>query len=101
MDFKNYSPNRKSFNAMLVIVNRLGKRLISIPCYKITIARDLAKLFIANIYRYYEPPKTIILNQNPQFIFDFWDKIYYILGIKLKLLSADHPQTNEQTEIVN
>jgi len=101
MDFKSCPPSRKGFDAVLVIVDRLGKRPISIPCHKTTTARDLAKLFIANVYRYYGPPETIVSDRGPQFISDFWDEVCHILGIKLKLSSADHPQTDGQTEIVN
>jgi len=86
---------------VLIIIDRLRKRPISIPCHKITTVKDLAKLFIANVYRYYGPPETIVLDRNPQFISDFWDEICHILGIKLKLLSADYSQIDGQTEIVN
>jgi len=80
---------------MLIIVNRLKKQFILILCYKTITVKDLTKLFIANVYRYYESPKIIVLNWNSQFISNFWNKIYYILGIKLKLLLANYLQTNE------
>jgi len=71
MDFKNYSLSKKGFNAILIIINYLRKRPILIFCYKIIIAKNLTKLFIVNIYCYYKPLKTIVLNRDLQFIFNF------------------------------
>ena len=40
-------------------------------------------------------------DRGPQFISAFWNEFTCILGIKLKLSTAYHPQTDGQTEIVN
>jgi hypothetical protein len=42
MDFKSFLKDRNSYNTILVIVDRLNKKPISLPYYKTTIARDLA-----------------------------------------------------------
>jgi hypothetical protein len=42
-----------------------------------------------------------VSDRGPQFISAFWDEFTSILGIKLKLSTAYHPQTDGQTEIVN
>ena len=47
-------------NIVVVFVNRLSKRLISIPYYKICIARDLAELYYIHVLRYFGPLDTII-----------------------------------------
>jgi transposase InsO family protein len=101
MDFKSFPRDKKGYDSILVIVDRLGKRPISIPCYKTATARDLARMFIESVWRYYGPPDTIVSDRGPQFIADFWNEFCTILGIKLKLSTADQPQTDGQTEIVN
>ena len=53
------------------------------------------------IYRYFRPLASIISDRGPQFVFKFWEEFCYILGIKLKLSTAFHPQTDGQTEIMN
>jgi transposase InsO family protein len=46
-------------------------------------------------------PETIISDRGPQFISDFWNEFCTRIGTKLKLSTANHPQTDGQTEIVN
>ena len=75
--------------------------MISILYYKITSAKDIAFLFLQHVYRYYRPPETIVLDYSSYFISQFWNKVYSILGIKLKLSTSYYPQTDGQTEIIN
>ncbi len=49
IDFKSFPPDKKGFDSILVIVDRLGKRPISILCYKTATARDLARMFIESV----------------------------------------------------
>jgi hypothetical protein len=50
MDFKEFLKDKYSYDAILVIIDRLGKDLITVPCYKAINARGLATLFIKWIY---------------------------------------------------
>jgi hypothetical protein len=50
MDFKEFLKDKHSYNAILVIIDRLGKDLIIVPYYKTIDARGLATLFIKWIY---------------------------------------------------
>lgn len=101
MDFKEFPEDKKGYNAILVVVDRLGKRPISVPTTKEVTAKDLAHMFIRSVYRYYGPPDTIVSDRGPQFISDFWSEFTQVLGIRLKLSTAEQPQTDGQTEIVN
>ena len=83
------------------MVDRLTKQAISEPCLKTVTAEQLARLYIKSIYRYYGPPDSIVLDRGPQFVSEFWKAFCAILGIKLKLSTAYHPQTDGQTEIMN
>lgn len=101
MDFKSFPKDRKGFDAILVVVDRLGKRPYSIPCSKSATAEDLARLFILHVWRTHGAPDSIVSDRGPQFVSTFWTEFCQILGIKLKLSTAHHPQTDGQTEIVN
>ena len=85
----------------MLLVDCFGKRPISIPCYKTITAKEAARLYIQYPYRIYGPLDTIVSDRGPQFISAFWDEFTRILGIKLKLSTAYHPQTDGQTEIAN
>lgn len=101
MDFKSFPKDRNGFDMAFVVIDRLGKRAYSIPCQKTTTAKDMARLFISNVYRTHGPPDTIVSDRGPQFVSEFWAEFCRILGIKLKLSTAFHPQTDGQTEIMN
>ena len=79
MDFMTFPKDRQGFDAVFVVVDRLSKRPISIPCYKTIDARGLAKLFVEYVYRYRGLPETIVSDKGPQFVSDFWDEFCHII----------------------
>ena len=50
---------------VIILVNRFGKRLFLIPCYKNINTKEAAQLYIYYIYYIYRPPDTIILDHRP------------------------------------
>jgi hypothetical protein len=42
MDFKSFLKNKYGYNAIYIVIDRLSKQSISIPCYKTTMAKDIA-----------------------------------------------------------
>ena len=101
MDFKSFPQDKHGYIAVFVVIDRLSKQAFSIPCYKTTTARDMADLYIQYIYRTKNLPDSIVSDRGPQFVSSFWERLCQILGIKLKLSTAYHPQTDGQTEIMN
>jgi hypothetical protein len=57
--------DKGGFDAILVFIDWLEKRLILILCYKTSTTRELAHYFITYIWRYYGPPDLIILDHGP------------------------------------
>ncbi|MGH7239812.1 MAG: DDE-type integrase/transposase/recombinase [Candidatus Saccharimonadales bacterium] len=92
---------KSGFDAILVIVCRLSKKTISIPTTRTVNSRDLAGLFLEHVYRHFGAPMTIVSDRGPQFISAFWNEFCNLLGIKQKLSTAHHAQTDGQTEIMN
>jgi transposase InsO family protein len=101
MDFHAMPRDRLGYDQVFVVVDRLGKRCYSLPCYKTTAAKEMARLYYRHIWRTHGTPESITSDRGPQFISDFWDEFCKILGVKLRLSSAEHPQTDGQTEIMN
>ena len=61
----------------------------------------MAWLFLDCIFRLHGLPKTVVSDRSPQFISSFWAYLTTSLGIKRKLSTAYHPQTDGQTERAN
>jgi transposase InsO family protein len=101
MDFKSFLKDRFGNDMIYVVIDQLGKRAYSIPCQKTIIAKGMARLFIIYVWRTHGPLDTIVSDCGPQFISEFWNEFCRILGVKLKLSTASHPQTDGQTEIMN
>jgi hypothetical protein len=60
MDFHELLRDRNGYDTVFVNVDRLGKRVISIPCEKTITAKEAARLYITYIYWIYRPPNTIV-----------------------------------------
>jgi transposase InsO family protein len=91
MDFVSFNKDKHGYDNVLVVIDRLSKESVFIPCYKTTTAEEMASLFIYHIWRYFGPPDSIISDRGPQFISDFWAEFCRLLGIQLKLLTAYYP----------
>jgi len=66
--------DRNGYNMAMILVDRFGKRLFLISCYKNINAKEVARLYIYYIYRIYRPPDTIVSDCGPQFILTFWNE---------------------------
>ncbi len=101
MDFIVDLPPSKTFDSIFVVVDRLTKIAHFIPCHKTVTGEETARLFIDNVYRLHGLPNDIISDRGTQFTSKFWQSLFKILGVDIKLSSAYHPQTDGQTERVN
>jgi transposase InsO family protein len=54
-----------------------------------------------NIYKYHGLPNNIISDRGSQFTSKFWQSLFKILKVNIKLSSTYHLQINGQTEKVN
>jgi len=101
MDFVTGLPEDSGFNAILMVVDRLTKMRHLIPCRDTCSARDLAILYLNNIFRYHGLPLSIVSDRGAQFISEFWKAFCELLGIAVHLSTAYHPQTDGQSERMN
>ena len=101
MDFVSFNKDKHGYNNVLVIIDRLSKESILIPCHKTTTAKEMASLFICHVWRYFGPPDLVVSDYSLQFISVFWTKFCRLLGAKMKLSTAHYLQTDSQTEIIN
>jgi hypothetical protein len=83
---------------LLIIVDRLTKRMILIPCTKEITGEGTAKLFLEHVFRHHGMARAIISDRDPRFTAAFWRQLHRQLGTKLKMSTANHPQTDGQSE---
>jgi hypothetical protein len=101
MDFITDLPSSKAFDSIFVVVDRLTKMAHFMPCNKTVTGEETARLFMDNIYKYHGLLDDIISNCGSQFTSKFWQLLFKIFKVKIKLSSAYHPQTDVQMERIN
>ena len=62
MDFKSFPKDTHSHDVAFIVINWLYKQSVSLPYFKTITAKDIARLYINNIYWFYSVPKLIIFN---------------------------------------
>ena len=70
-------------------------------CYNTVTAEDSARLFLRHVWKLHRLPDAVISDRGPQFIADFTQELYKLLGIKRSTFTTYHPQSDGQTEHVN
>jgi hypothetical protein len=102
MDFITQLPVTKNgHDAIVVFVDRLSKMVHFAPTTTICSAQGVARLFNHYVFEYHGMPSEPISDRDSRFTSKFWTELARLLGTKLKMSTAFHPQTNGQTERAN
>ena len=88
-------------DAILVMVDKLTKYAHFIACSKTMDAVKLGHLVIDRLVRYHGLPVSFITDRDKLFTSTYWQTLVSTMGIKHKLSTAFHPQTDGQTERTN
>jgi len=88
-------------DAILVVCNRLLKMIYFVATTEGTSAEGLVRLFRDNMWKLHGLLESIVLDRRLQFAAEITKKLNNILGIRTKLLTLFHPQTDRQTEYMN
>ena len=102
MDFVFGLPKDSHGNTGIVVfVDRLSKmaHLAAVPDSIDGVGT--AELFIDRVFRQHGLPVAIVSDRDPRFTSKFWKSVFQVLGTRLDMSTADHPQTDGQTERVN
>ncbi|EEB89023.1 hypothetical protein MPER_12935 [Moniliophthora perniciosa FA553] len=102
MDLITDLPESDGFDSILVVVDHSStKGVILTPCNKTITAEGVANLILNNVYRRFGLPDNIISDRDPRFAANVFQELGRLLGIKLSMSTAYHPQTDGETERVN
>ena len=84
----------ETYDSILVIVDRLIK-MVYYKLVKVIInTPGLAEIIIDVVVKHYGLSDLIVSNQSSVFTFKFWSLLCYFLGIKQRLFTIFHPQTD-------
>jgi Integrase zinc binding domain len=101
MDFIGPLPMDGSFDCILTITDRLGADIRIIPTTINIMAEDLAGIFFDKWYCENGMPTDIVSDRDKLFLSCFWKALAKISGVKLKMSSAYHPETDGSSERSN
>jgi hypothetical protein len=98
MDFITSLPNVDGYDAILTVVCTLSKMAHFFPCISMVNSRQLAKLFLDNVYRLRGLPRFLIGDRDTRYTSIFFKSLMLELKTTLCLSNAYHPQSNGNTE---
>ncbi|MBW0481091.1 hypothetical protein O181_020806 [Austropuccinia psidii MF-1] len=87
-----------SYNACLVIIDRLCKTPIFLPCHKDDTTMDTALLIWNRVVSWTGIFTNIISDRDPKFTSALWTNLHQLFGTKLSFSTAYHPQTDGLAE---
>ena len=101
MDFIPELPLSDGFDNVLVIVDKLTKYALFIPCSTSITEVDTARLFFQHVISEYGIPKQIISDRDARWRGEFWHEVCKLLDTTRALTTSYHPQADGQTEVMN
>ncbi|KAE9043976.1 hypothetical protein PR002_g3047 [Phytophthora rubi] len=94
-------PDAEGRTGVLVFVDRYTKMVHLIPVSDTVTAAETAAHFVDCVFRHHGLPESIVSDRDPRFTSAFWSSLFQLLGTKLSMSTAAHPETDGQTERVN
>lgn len=91
----------RQFDAITVFVDKLSKQVHFCPSKTTDTASDVARLFFDQVFRLHGMPRNIISDRDSRFTGKFWTALMKLMGTKLSMSTAFHPQSDGQTERAN
>jgi len=80
------------------LVDSITKRAHFVSTVTTISAARAAHLFLNHVWKHHSLPQKVVSDRGPQFVAEFTQELYQLLGIKLAATTAYHPQGDGQTE---
>lgn len=101
LDFVEGLPRSHNKNCFLVVVDKFTKYSHFIPLSHPFTSMSVAKAFFEHIYKLHGMPSFIVSDCDKVFTAAFWQDLFKLAGVQLRMSSSYHPQTDGQTKRVN
>src|SRR6266481_4874454 len=101
MDFMGPLPVSSNYNYLLVVIDHLTSQVHLLPTTTHVTLKEVAWIFLKEIVRLHGVPDSIVSDRDMKFISSFWKELHWLMGTKLLMSTAFHPQTDGATEWAN
>jgi hypothetical protein len=101
IDFIEGLPKVGGKSLILTVVDRFSKYAHFIALGHPYTATTVARAFFEDIVRLHSFPSSIVSDRDPVFTGHVWRDLFGMVGVKLHMSTAFHPQTDDQSEVVN
>ena len=105
IDFVGPLPESKNrdgtFNAITTIIDLFSGMVHLVPSRTDYTAKQVAELVFAEVYKLHGLPRVIVSDRDPLFTSHFWEELHKLIGTRLRMSSAFHPQSDGATERAN
>jgi len=100
-DFNKQLLESQGKTQIMVVVDRFTKMAHFIGLHKNATAKDVADTFLREVWKLHGLPTEIIPDMDGKSPGEFWESLCQMLGVKRRMTTAYHPQTDGQTERTN
>ncbi len=90
-----------SYDMICIIIDQLTSMAHLVPTKQTYGTTQITEVVFEHVYKLHGLPKYIISDCDTLFTSIFWQQLHALLGTKLCLSSAYHPQMDEATERAN
>jgi hypothetical protein len=101
MDFIEGLPKVGGKAVILTVVDRFSKYAHFIALGHPYTTSSVARAFFDDVVRLHGFPSSIVSDRDPVFTGHVWRDLFKLAGVKLRLSTTFHPQTDGQSEVVN
>ena len=102
IDFVGPLPEDEGYNGIVTMTDRLGAADVRIEPIRMDItAEEFARVFFDKWYCENGLPLEIISDRDRLFMSQFWSALHNLAGVKIKMSSAYHPETDGASERTN
>ena len=101
LDFMGPLPKSNNFDYLLVMIDQLTLQVHLVPTTTTVTTRGITWLILKEVMRLHGIPESIVSDRDTKFTSIFWKELHRLIGSKLLMSTAFHPQTDGATERAN
>jgi hypothetical protein len=101
MDMITQLPDSNGFDCIVTFTDLYSKMVHCVPTVTTVTAEQLARIYLNHVYKLHGLTRVIVSDRDSKFTSEFWTSVFALLGTKLNISTAFHPQTDGQSERTN